>query len=260
MKPKTTRLTRICNACAPTPSKLPRNLSLDDEQIEALRAAALLHDIGKLAVPEQIINKPGKLTPEEFEKMKVHPIVGAEILERVAFPYPVAPIVRSHHERWDGTGYPEGLAGEEIPIGARILAAVDCLDALASHRQYRPALPLAEAMAKVKEKSGTWFDPQVVEILERRYVELERMAQMSEDTHRNSGTLEDQFAWSAARRRPRDSSERSRRTGPSTNADFLTSIASARQEAQTMFELSQDLGISLSLSETFRCCRCVCGG
>ena len=140
-------------------------LNLPEGEIEALRAAALLHDIGKLAVPEQIINKPGKLTPEEFEKMKVHPLVGAEILERVAFPYPVAPIVRSHHERWDGTGYPEGLSGEQIPIGARILAAVDCLDALASHRQYRPALPLGEAMAKVKEKAGTWFDPQVVEIL-----------------------------------------------------------------------------------------------
>src|SRR6478736_8526969 len=98
-------------------------LNLPDDEIEALRAAALLHDIGKLAVPEQIINKPGKLSREEFEKMKVHPIVGSEILERVAFPYPVAPIVRSHHERWDGTGYPEGLSGENIPIGARILSA-----------------------------------------------------------------------------------------------------------------------------------------
>ena len=163
--------------------EIARDLNLDEGEIEALRAAALLHDIGKLAVPEQIINKPGKLTPEEFEKMKVHPIVGAEILERVAFPYPVAPIVRSHHERWDGSGYPEGLEGEGIPIGARILAAVDCLDALASHRQYRPALPLSEAMAKVKEKSGTWFDPQVVEILESRFIELERMAQL----HRRYG-------------------------------------------------------------------------
>src|SRR5271170_4789210 len=161
--------------------EIAKDLDLPPDQIEALRAAALLHDIGKLAVPEQIINKPGRLTPEEFEKMKVHPLVGAEILDRVAFPYPVAPIVRSHHERWDGSGYPEGISGEQIPIGARILAAVDCLDALASHRQYRQALPLAEAMAKLKERSGSWFDPRVVEILLKNYVELERMAQMTEE-------------------------------------------------------------------------------
>jgi diguanylate cyclase (GGDEF)-like protein/putative nucleotidyltransferase with HDIG domain len=226
-----------------------QELNLNEGEVEALRAAALLHDIGKLAVPEQIINKPGKLTKEEFEKMKVHPLVGAEILERVAFPYPVAPIVRSHHERWDGTGYPEGLSGEQIPIGARILAAVDCLDALASHRQYRPALPLGEAMEKVKDKAGKWFDPQVVEILERRYVELERMAQMSEDTANLQGLskavrVERGLA-------PATGFERSETAHGSTDsADFLTSIASARQEAQTMFELSQDLGVSLSLSET----------
>ncbi len=175
--------------------------------------------------------------------------MGAEILERVAFPYPVAPIVRSHHERWDGTGYPEGLSGEQIPIGARILAAVDCLDALASHRQYRPALPLVEAMAKVKEKAGTWFDPQVVEILQSRYVELERMAQMSEDTRRPADSRRS-CAWSAVSRRQPDSNAPNPRTAPADSADFLTSIASARQEAQTMFELSQDLGVSLSLSET----------
>ena len=119
----------------------------------------MLHDIGKLAVPEHIISKPGKLTPEEFEKMKIHPIVGAEILEQVDFPYPVVPIVRAHHEKWDGSGYPDGLAGEDIPIGARILAAVDCLDALASDRQYRKALPLDEAMAKVVAEAGKSFDP-----------------------------------------------------------------------------------------------------
>jgi diguanylate cyclase (GGDEF)-like protein/putative nucleotidyltransferase with HDIG domain len=224
-----------------------KELNLSEGEVEALRAAALLHDIGKLAVPEQIISKPGKLTPEEFEKMKVHPIVGAEILERVAFPYPVAPIVRAHHERWDGTGYPEGLSGLDIPIGARILAAVDCLDALASHRQYRPALPLAEAMAKVKEKAGTWFDPQVVEILENRYIDLERTAQMSEETLVSHGLskmvrVERGLA-------PAAGFERSE-PGSGDNSDFLTSIASARQEAQTMFELSQDLGVSLSLSET----------
>ena len=228
--------------------EVARELNLGEEQVEALRAAALLHDIGKLAVPEQIINKPGKLTPEEFEKMKVHPLVGAEILDRVAFPYPVAPIVRAHHERWDGSGYPEGVAGENIPIGARILAAVDCLDALASHRQYRPALPLSEAMAKVKEKSGSWFDPKIVAILESRYIELERMAQMSEDTAVAGLSRTVRVERGLA---PAAGFERTEPThGPVDNADFLTSIASARQEAQTMFELSQDLGVSLSLSET----------
>jgi diguanylate cyclase (GGDEF)-like protein/putative nucleotidyltransferase with HDIG domain len=229
--------------------EVAKELNLPETEIEALRAAALLHDIGKLAVPEQIINKPGRLTPEEFEKMKVHPLVGAEILDRVAFPYPVAPIVRSHHERWDGSGYPEGLAGENIPIGARILAAVDCLDALASHRQYRQALPLAEAMDKVKEKAGSWFDPQVVDILLKSYIDLERKAQMTEETLVSHGLskmvkVERGLA-------PATGFERSDPThGSGDSADFLTSIASARQEAQTMFELSQDLGVSLSLSET----------
>jgi putative nucleotidyltransferase with HDIG domain len=155
---------------------LAKELGLSEDETEALRAASVLHDIGKLAVPEHIISKPGKLTPEEFEKMKIHPIVGAEILEQVHFPYPVVPIVRAHHEKWDGSGYPNGLAGEEIPIGARILAAVDCLDALASDRQYRKALPLNEAMAKVVADAGKSFDPKVVAILKRRYIELEKLA------------------------------------------------------------------------------------
>jgi len=111
--------------------EIGKQMGLTEPDLNALRAASLLHDIGKLAVPEHIITKPGKLTPQEFEKMKIHPIVGAEILEQVNFPYAVAPIVKAHHERWDGSGYPFGLAGDEIPLGARILAAVDCLDALA---------------------------------------------------------------------------------------------------------------------------------
>jgi len=160
--------------------ELAKDLGLTADETEALKAASVLHDIGKLAVPEHIISKPGKLTPEEFEKMKVHPIVGAEILEQVRFPYPVAPIVRSHHEKWDGSGYPDGLSGEQIPIGARILSAVDCLDALASDRQYRPALPLDEAMAKVERDSGKAFDPRVVAALKARYTELEQMAKAEE--------------------------------------------------------------------------------
>jgi putative nucleotidyltransferase with HDIG domain len=156
--------------------ELAKELGLSEDETEALQAASVLHDIGKLAVPEHIISKPGRLTPEEFEKMKIHPIVGAEILERVHFPYPVVPIVRAHHEKWDGSGYPQGLAGEAIPMGARILAAVDCFDALASDRQYRKALPLHEAMAKVVADAGKAFDPRIVEILHRRYIELEKLA------------------------------------------------------------------------------------
>jgi putative nucleotidyltransferase with HDIG domain len=141
-----------------------KEMGLSDQELDALRAAALLHDIGKLAVPDHIINKPGRLTPEEFEKMKIHPLVGAGILEKVAFPYPVAPIVRSHHEKWNGEGYPDGLKGEEIPIGARILTAADCLDALASDRQYRKALPLEQAMKQIVRDSAQprTFNPLLV--------------------------------------------------------------------------------------------------
>lgn len=159
--------------------EIGRELGLSEPEIKALEAAALLHDIGKLAVPEYIISKPGKLTPEEFDKMKIHPVVGAELVERVQFPYPVAPIVRSHHEKWDGSGYPDGLKGEAIPIGARILSAVDCLDALASDRQYRRALPLEEAIGVVRKESGRSFDPAIVEILSRRCFELEKKAKAS---------------------------------------------------------------------------------
>lgn len=159
-----------------------KDLGLSDVDLEALRAAALLHDVGKIAVPEYIISKPGKLTPDEFEKMKTHTIVGAEIVEQIRFPYAVAPNVRSHHEKWDGSGYPDGLAGESIPIGARILSAVDCLDALASDRQYRRALPLEDAIQVITSEAGKSFDPKVVEVLSRRYIELERMARAGRRT------------------------------------------------------------------------------
>ena len=223
-------------------------MKLPQHELEALRAAALLHDIGKLAVPEHIISKPGKLTPEEFEKMKIHPVVGAEILERVEFPYPVVPIVRSHHEKWDGSGYPDGLKGEEIPIGARILSAVDCLDALASDRQYRRALPLDQAMEEVAKLSGKSFDPEVVTILKQRYVELERkatsqnkpMARLSTDVKMERGDAPDAGF--------EVSEPAIDRTGK--EYDFLDSIGAARQEVQLLFEFTQDLGSSLSLDET----------
>lgn len=228
--------------------ELGKELGLNEGEMDALRAAALLHDIGKLAVPDHIINKPGRLTPEEFEKMKIHPIVGAEILERVAFPYPVAPIVRSHHEKWNGQGYPDGLAGEQIPIGARILASVDCLDALASDRQYRKALPLDEAMKVIIAESGTSFDPLVIDILRRRYPEMESKAIRGIEKAKSDSLS---FGFTVERgEQPAAGFERGTSPRRSNQADFLTSIASARYEAHTLFELSQDLGNSLSLDET----------
>ncbi|HEY1676574.1 MAG TPA: diguanylate cyclase [Candidatus Sulfotelmatobacter sp.] len=229
--------------------EVAKELKVSGPELEALHAAALLHDIGKLAVPEHIISKPGRLSPEEFEKMKIHTLVGAEILERVRFPYPVVPIVRAHHEKWDGSGYPMGLKGAEIPIGARILSAVDYLDALASDRQYRRALPLKDVMQKLAAESGKSFDPRVVEILQRRYQQLEHLAlaKSSEDPNAPLSTsikiergLEPAAGFESAVAQDYAGKE----------TTFLSSIAAARQEAQALFELSQDLGASLSLGET----------
>lgn len=231
-------------------TELGRKLGIAGPDLEALQAASLLHDIGKLAVPEHIISKPGKLTAEEFEKMKVHPVVGAEILERVQFPYPVVPIVRAHHEKWDGSGYPYGLRGEEIPLAARILSAVDCLDALASERQYRRALPLSEALAVVVSESGKSYDPRVVEALVSNIDALEAKVghapasldarvqskgQLVERGHAPAAGLEKTALLVPVGGRPQD---------------FLASIAAARQEAQSLYELAQNLGNSLSLKET----------
>ena len=233
--------------------EIARELGLRPEEQEALQAASILHDIGKLAVPEHIISKPGRLTPEEFDKMKIHPIVGAEILERVQFPYPVVPIVRAHHEKWDGSGYPHGLKGEEIPIGARILAAVDCLDALATDRQYRRALPLDEAMKVVQKESGTAFDPRVVEVLTKHYVALEKMAKASRsaDPMKLSKDVKVERGLAPAAGFEAAAPSASTAATPGAQAtDFLSLIAAARQEVQALFEISQDLGNSLSLDET----------
>ncbi|MBY0494422.1 MAG: HD domain-containing protein [Cyanobacteria bacterium] len=140
---------------------------LDEPTMKAIQAAALLHDTGKLAVPERILNKPGKLTPTEFETMKLHVDVGADILSSIDFPYPVVPIVRAHHENWDGTGYPNRLKGVEIPIGARILSVVDCYDALTSDRPYRAAMTDDDALGIIRARRGTMYDPIVVDMFER---------------------------------------------------------------------------------------------
>ena len=136
---------------------------LTANEIAALKAGALLHDIGKLAVPPHILNKPGPLTPAEFEKMKIHTVVGAQILGRVDFPYPVLPIIRHHHEQWDGRGYPDRLKGEQIPITARIISVVDCFDSLREDRPFRRGMTLDEATAFLLRGSGVHFDPYVVQ-------------------------------------------------------------------------------------------------
>jgi putative nucleotidyltransferase with HDIG domain len=142
----------------------------DDLQIKAIEAAALLHDMGKLAIPEYILNKPGRLTSNEFEVMKQHANIGADILGSIHFPYPVVPIVRHHHESWDGSGYPDGLKGVAIPLGARILSVVDCFDALTSDRPYRPRLSTDDAIAILVQRRATMYDPLVVD----RFIEAQR--------------------------------------------------------------------------------------
>src|SRR5947208_1894001 len=141
---------------------LARQAGLTEAEIQGVKTAALLHDIGKLAVPEHILSKPGPLTQEEFQKIRIHPQVGAEIISGVPFPYPVAPLILSHHERWDGKGYPAGLKKDEIPLGARILTIVDYYDAVTTPRPYHKALSYDSAIALLRHESGKALDPKLV--------------------------------------------------------------------------------------------------
>jgi HD-GYP domain-containing protein (c-di-GMP phosphodiesterase class II) len=171
--------------------------------LKAIEAAALLHDMGKLAIPEHILNKPGKLTDAEFEKMKLHAGIGADILSAIEFPYPVVPIVRHHHENWDGTGYPDKLSGTNIPIGARILAVVDCYDALTSDRPYRPSLSDEAAVEILKDRRGRMYDPFVVDTFIRVHNDL--LDQRDEPQSDHAVTLTNIARLAAKMRRPADS-------------------------------------------------------
>jgi putative nucleotidyltransferase with HDIG domain len=199
----------------------------DAALIRAVEAAALLHDMGKLAVPEYILNKPGPLTHAEFEKMKLHASVGADILSSIDFPYPVVPIVRHHHENWNGTGYPDGLKGTSIPIGARILAVVDCFDALTSDRPYRPRLSDKDALAILVERRGSMYDPLVVDTFMRVFDQI--VPAISAEA--TSG----------------DAALRVVSGGPSTSAyqiapsKRLDEIASSTEEMVTLFDLARGL-------------------
>lgn len=230
-------------------TEVGRLMGLPESDLKAVHAASLLHDIGKLAVPDHIIMKPGKLTDIEFERMKIHPVAGAEILEQVQFPYPVAPIVRAHHERWDGTGYPAGLRGASIPVGARILAAVDCLDALVSERRHRQALSIDQAIDYLRAESGKSFDPEVVTVIWSRYRELEEKVRASEQYDLHIGGLVALPGQSA------DIQTAGALLSPvPVRTEFLGRIAAARQEEQQFFQLARELGNSLSLDTTLAVC------
>lgn len=144
--------------------QIGEKLGLNADEKERLSYVAILHDIGKIGIPESILQKPGRLTDEEYEIMKSHPVIGAEILKRVSFLVPVAPLIRSHHERFEGNGYPDGLKGEEIPIQSRIVSVIDAYDAMTSDRPYRKSLGMEWGIGELKRCAGTQFDPQIVEI------------------------------------------------------------------------------------------------
>jgi putative nucleotidyltransferase with HDIG domain len=165
----------------------------DDRQLKAIEAAALLHDMGKLAIPEHILNKPGKLTSAEFETMKRHAAIGADLLSSIRFPYPVVPIVRHHHENWNGRGYPTGISGTDIPLGARILSVVDCFDALNSDRPYRPRLNADEAFTILRDRRGTMYDPLVVDTFIAAYPEIAELAHTAGQQARTLLDANEQF-------------------------------------------------------------------
>jgi diguanylate cyclase (GGDEF)-like protein/putative nucleotidyltransferase with HDIG domain len=223
-------------------AELGKLMGLGNTDLEALRAGALLHDIGKVAVPEYILCKPGRLTQEEFEKMSIHPRVGAEILERVRFPYPVARVVRSHHEKFDGTGYPDGLKGEQISLPARILAVVDSFDALTSERPYRRPLSRDEAIAQLRKGSGGSFDPEIVRLFLAHLDRLERLAgerDEAAEARTTAGGAAGASESAAADRAP---------LSPST----ARTIASVHQESYGLYEIARGMTHSLDLDESMR--------
>ncbi|MEO8050436.1 MAG: diguanylate cyclase [Acidobacteriota bacterium] len=224
-----------------------RELKLSEPELEALNISAMLHDIGKLGIPDHILLKPGSLTAPEWEKMKTHALIGADMLTRMHFPEMVSDIVKAHHEKWDGSGYPLGIKDTEIPIGARILSAVDCLDALASDRPYRAALPLDEAMDMVRRQSGKSYDPAIIAILERKYIELDQLARGTVGNSPLSlnaaspASPEEGIANLATRLRTESKAK--------ANSDILEPIVSARQETQWLRSLASDLAQSTHLDE-----------
>ena len=202
-----------------------RELGMTDLEVQAVKTAALLHDIGKLAVPDHILSKPGPLTPEEFQKVQAHPQVGADIIATVPFPYPVAPLILSHHERWDGRGYPSGLRGEDIPLGARILCLVDYFGALTSSRPYHEPMAVDAAVTLIEQEAGKALDPRTVEAFLRV---LPRVREEAEQSGRNTPVAANRV----------------------TKATVFDDIAVAHGEIYALYQIAQTMGTSLGVSDS----------
>ncbi|HKV37104.1 MAG TPA: diguanylate cyclase [Pyrinomonadaceae bacterium] len=228
-------------------TQMGKLFNVPESELSALHAGALLHDIGKLAVPEYILNKPGKLTEAEFAKMKIHPTVGGDILKRVNFPYPVEDIVRYHHEKWDGSGYPKGLKGEQIPLIARIISVVDFYDATRCDRPYRKGMKREDSLALLNNMVGTAFDPRVVKKFAEHVEEFDRLI-ASED-------IQEQVASASV-----IDTETSTKPDAGLASDILgtpveeqsgfRSISEAQREVFALHEIAQTIGSSLNLSDT----------
>src|SRR5215204_6504226 len=218
-----------------------------ESDLRALHAGALLHDIGKLAVPEYILNKPGKLTEAEFAKMKIHPTVGGDILRRVNFPYPVEDIVRYHHEKWDGSGYPKGLKGEAIPLVARIISVVDFYDATRCDRPYRKGMKREESIALLRGMERTAFDPRVVEIFVQHVEEFDRLID-AEDIQEQvtSGSEID----NENKAKPDAGLASDVLGSPDDESAGFRSISEAQREVFALHEIAQTIGSSLNLNDT----------
>src|SRR5436190_8842674 len=221
---------------------LARALGMPETEIQGVKTAALLHDIGKLAVPEHILSKPGPLTQEEFQKIRIHPQVGAEIISGVPFPYPVAPLILSHHERWDGKGYPSGLKGDDIPLGARILSVVDYFDALMSERPYHKAMSFDAAIGLLRQESTKALDPRVVQTFIEMYPALAAEADASAEPARKL-TRVASHAPAAAPAVGLVSESPARK-------NVFEDIALAHREIYALYEIAQAMGSSLGVADT----------
>jgi diguanylate cyclase (GGDEF)-like protein/putative nucleotidyltransferase with HDIG domain len=218
---------------------LAKAAGLSESEIQGVKTAALLHDIGKLAVPEHILSKPGPLTQEEFQKIRIHPQVGAEIIAAVPFPYPVAPLILSHHERWDGKGYPQGIAGEAIPIGARILTIVDYYDAVTTERPYHKALTNESAMGLLRHEAGRALDPKLVPVF------IEMLPSLIAEA--------DAMARAAAERPPVEAAPMGTTAVglvPPITHNAFENIALAHREIYALYEIAQSMGTSLGVADT----------